>query len=652
MVGTGGSPEHGKVAKQLRESEENYKAIFEHIIDVYYRSNMDGKLVMLSPSGKDLLGYDSVEEMIGMDIASEFYYDPEDRIAFIEALKKKGEVRNYRGALKHKKGHPVFIETNSHFVFDKDGNPVGIEGIIRDITDHLKADQAIKESEEKYKRLFDHSNDAIFIHDLQGNISDVNQRACEMLGYTYDEMPKILIPELHPEEERGKSLQMFKKIHKEKAVRFESVFQRKDGFCFDVDISARIVDEETGVIEGMVRDISERKKAEREQRELEARLHRARKMEALGTLAGGVAHDLNNILWSMVSYPDLILSRLPEGSPLREPVTLIQNGGQKAVLIVQDLLALARSGMTVTEVMQVNDLINDYLKSVEYRDLVNQHKGLNVEVNLESDLPNILGSSVSVSKAVMNLVLNAAESMVDKGTIKIESEARTLDEPVAGYEEIRPGEYVVIRISDQGEGISPESIDRIFEPFYTTKVMGRSGTGLGMAVVWASIKDHNGFIDIKSAKDEGAVFELYFPATWKTQGHAERTGTLEEVKGNGEHILVVDDIPEQRTLIYDMLVALNYTAVTVATGKEAVEYVKNQDADLLLLDMVLNSEMNGIETYMEIRKLNPDQKVVIGSGYSEPEDIERAQEMGITGFVGKPYTLQKLGSAIKTALRT
>ena len=245
-------------------------------------------------------------------------------------------------------------------------------------------------------------------------------------------------------------------------------------------------------------------------------------MEAIGTLAGGVAHDLNNILSGIVSYPELLLMDLPEDSPLRKPIETIKKSGEKAAAIVQDLLTLARRGVETTEVVNLNQIVTDYLGSPEFSKLQLNHPGITTRTRLDDDLLNIVGSPVHLSKTVMNLVTNAAEAMPDGGTIVIRTENRYLEAETVGYESAVTGDFVTLTVSDAGIGIPPEEMERIFEPFYTKKAMGRSGTGLGMAVVWGTVKDHRGHIDIRSAVGRGTDIALYFPATRRKVAAARR----------------------------------------------------------------------------------------------------------------------------------
>ena len=296
-------------------------------------------------------------------------------------------------------------------------------------------------------------------------------------------------------------------------------------------------------------------------------------MEAIGTLAGGVAHDLNNVLAGLVSYPELVLMNMPDDSPYRQYILKIQKSGEKAAAIVQDLLTLGRRGVVVSDVVDLNDVIAEYLESPEHEKLQSYHPGVHIETHLEKDTLNVLGSSTHLSKTVMNLISNAAEAMPEGGKLTVSTENRYIDRPIRGYDDIKEGDYVVLTISDTGTGISPDDIQKIFEPFYTKKKMGRSGTGLGMAVVWGTVKDHNGYIHVQSTEGKGTTFTLYFPITREKLPEADSHLAIESYSGNGESILVVDDVEEQRQIASGMLKELGYSVVSVSSGEQAVEHL-------------------------------------------------------------------------------
>ena len=355
-------------------------------------------------------------------------------------------------------------------------------------------------------------------------------------------------------------------------------------------------------------EIAERKRAERERRYLEMQLRKSQKMEAIGTLAGGVAHDLNNILSGLVSYPELLLLDLPKDSPLRGPIQTIKKSGEKAGAVVQDLLTLARRGVSVTEVVNLNRLIGQYLESPEHQKMLEYHPKVKVESHLETNLMNIIGSPFHLSKTIMNLVANAAEAMPGGGNIIVTTSNQYVDQSKKVFDTIEEGDYVTLTIADTGVGISADDIERIFEPFYTKKAMGRSGTGLGMAVVWGTVKDHSGYIDVKSNIDKGSTFTLYFPLTRKELAADIPDLPIKKFRGRGESILIVDDIKEQREIATRMLIKLGYTVNSVSSGEEAVKYVKENSANLLVLDMIMAPESTAWIPIEKSLNLNRDKR--------------------------------------------
>jgi signal transduction histidine kinase len=400
----------------------------------------------------------------------------------------------------------------------------------------------------------------------------------------------------------------------------------------------------------LTQEIADRKRAEKDQRQMELQLRKSQKMEVIGTLAGGVAHDLNNILSGVVSYPELLLMDIPEGSPLRQPLLTIQESGQKAAAIVQDLLTLARRGVSVTEVMNLNQLIEQYLNSPENHKILEYHPGVKVKTDLQAKIFNVLGSPVHLSKTIMNLVSNAAEAMPSSGVIHITTENRYIDSPIGGYDTVEEGDYVKLTVSDTGVGIPSEDIDRIFEPFYTKKTMGRSGTGLGMAVVWGTVKDHGGYIAVKSQLGEGTAFSLYFPITRKKLPAEKPDILTDRYMGQGESILIVDDVQQQREIASSMLRKLGYNVLSVPSGEEAVMYMQENTADLLVLDMIMNPGIDGLETYKKILEFHPQQKAIIASGFSESKQVKGAQKMGAGSYLKKPYSFETIGLAVKAEL--
>ena len=397
----------------------------------------------------------------------------------------------------------------------------------------------------------------------------------------------------------------------------------------------------------MCRNIARRKQGEEESRKLAERLQRLERMEALGTLAGGVAHDLNNVLGVVVGFSELLMDDLEESSPARADAREIMNGAQRAAAIVQDLLTLARRGVLSRRVLNLNSIISECRNSPEFANIVSYHSNVRIRAEFAVDLLNISGSSIHLSKSFLNLVSNAVEAMVHGGELTISTSNQYLDKPISGYDEIRQGDYVVLSVSDTGDGISSENLKHIFEPFYTRKIMGRSGTGLGLAVVWGTMKDHHGYINVESEEGTGTTFTLYFPATREELPSEGVAVSLSEYIGNGESILIVDDVKEQRDLASAMLRKLKYKVDAVSSGEEAVEYIKEHAVALVVLDMIMDPGMDGLDTYAGLLEIRPGQKAIIVSGFAETERVKKARELGVGAYVKKPYLLEKLGLAVR-----
>ncbi|GAB4333643.1 MAG: hypothetical protein Kow0089_02390 [Desulfobulbaceae bacterium] len=391
-------------------------------------------------------------------------------------------------------------------------------------------------------------------------------------------------------------------------------------------------------------EIIERDRLQVEQIELERKLHRAEKMQALGLMAGAVAHDLNNILSGLVGYPELLLMQLPDGSEMRKSVLAIRDSGRRAAEVVSDLLTIARGSTSVRETVSLNDLVTEYLQSPEGSGLRKRFPQIEIHTSLDDEAA-IDCSPVHVKKCVMNLVTNACEAINTKGRVDIKTSVKILSDSEVKGLGLEAGPYVLLTVADNGPGIARADQDRIFEPFYTKKSMGISGTGLGLTVVWNTLQDHGGTVTIRSS-DKGTTFTLYFPASEGVLSSKKMVKSVQELAGSGS-ILIVDDEQQQRDVTGKMLEMLGYEVDSVPSGEAAVEYLKKKSVDLVLLDMIMDPGMNGRETYEQIIKIKPHQKTLFVSGYSKNEEVEKALLLGVDGFVSKPFTLEQIGLAVQ-----
>ncbi len=399
----------------------------------------------------------------------------------------------------------------------------------------------------------------------------------------------------------------------------------------------------------LLEEIEQRKVAEKERAVAVEKAQRSCKMEAIGLMAGGVAHDLNNILSGVVSYPELILMQLSEDSDLRKPVEAILDSGQRAAMVVADLLTVARGVACEKDVVNLNDLLDEYIDSPEYKKIKHNFPQVSCQIDCDAELFNSSCSAVHVKKCMMNLVNNSFEAITGEGTIIVSTRNQYVDKPVAENQYMERGEYVVLAVADSGHGIPDKDIDHIFEPFYTKKQMGSSGTGLGLAIVWNTVHDHNGAVTVASS-EKGTIFELYFPAVREDVSKLSDHFDLEGVKGNGQLVLVVDDEEQQREVVCQMLELLGYQADSAASGEEAVAYIQEKKVDILVLDMVMDPGINGRETFERILEFSPGQKAIIASGFSETAEVQRVLELGACLFMRKPYTIYQFALALKQGL--
>ena len=557
-----------------------------------------------------------------------------------ERKKAEKELREYRDHLEVLVKERTFELTKTNRLLQKE------------ISGRIMVEAALLESKELFDSFMKHLPALAFMKDVNGHYIYFNEAYKDILKVDPDDFIGRSDDAIWSAEVAGRMQENDKIVMSEQRVlnTVDTVTINDETQYFLTTKFPIFKEGRPFLLAGVAINISERYRSEQEKKKLEAKLQHAQKMEAIGTLAGGVAHDLNNILAGLVSYPDLILIDLPPDSPLRNAILTVKKSGEKAAAIVQDLLTLARRGVAVKDIVQLNDIVAEYLESPEYNKLKLYHPQVELTTDLETGLLPVKGSPAHLSMTIMNLVSNANESMPAGGKILISTENRYIDSPLSGYDDVEEGDYVILTVADTGLGISAKDMDKIFDPFYTKKTMGKSGTGLGMAVVWGTVKDHSGYIDIQSTRGEGTTFTLYFPVTREKILNDNRLLSIKSLAGKGESILIVDDVAEQREIASKMLIKLGYITTAVSSGEAAVDYIKDNTVDLLVLDMIMDPGIDGLETYKRILGLNPGQKAVIASGFSETDQVKEAQRLGAGTYIKKPYTLERLGKAVGAEL--
>lgn len=507
----------------------------------------------------------------------------------------------------------------------------------------------------RFEDFLEHTDDILYSFEIDKGsaftkpVKFVSRKTSEILGHTAEEFAEngeIWFNSLHPDDIGTVTESTNECI--EKGVPVTRNYRFKHGrtgkYVYLEDKIVPKEDDKGNIIAlfGVARDVSPRIA-------LEKQLNQAQKVQALGELAASIAHELSNVLSPLVGYPDIILAKLPEDTPVRSAMETLRDSADRASVITQDLLTFSKRSIYRDEVLNLNEFIKEYLRSQKCEAFKSEYPDIRISIDLGSDLKDIKGSATHLQNAFDNLLNNAAEATVGAGEISIKTENCMIETPINGVMTIPEGEFVVVTLSDKGTGISSVDMERIFEPFYTKKPLERKGTGLGLFIVQGIIQDHKGFIDAVSTEKQGTSFSLYFPVTSQKRGEQKEEPPAVTALGSG-NILVVDNEVSQREMMKAMLGSLGYECSTLASGEEGLEFIAESKVDLLILDVLMDSGISGIETFKRIRENYPDQKVIILSGFKSKETLEEISKIGPCRFMSKPCTLDQLGSAIKDEL--
>lgn len=546
-----------------------------------------------------------------------------------------------------------WIEVAVDPILDHDDNLLGIVHIVNDITDRKRFERELRRSESRFRALAELLPQTVFEMSMDGRLTFVNNNALLVFGYSRDDFEKGLRAiDMIAAQDKQRAQGMIQAIMTGGAGfqgrKYNAV--KKDGTIFPVLIYSTLntdADGEMG-LRGIIIDVSEQEKLAQEKAKLEEQYNQSQKIEAVGRLAGGVAHDLNNMLSPIIGYGELLLDGMPTDDLNRHAVEQIYNAGQRAKDMVRQLLAFSRK-----QALEIKS-INIYQVLAGFEKLLDRilRDDVKLELKLSRGIPNILADAGQMEQVVMNLAINAQDAMPDGGKITIEVGTVLLEqEDVALYAVASPGLYVVITFSDTGHGMTPEIQERIFDPFFTTKGQGK-GTGLGLATVYGIIKQHNGSIRVYSEPGTGTVFNIYFPAALsESEQIPENVEKKEGLKGT-ETILVVEDNDAVRGLAENILNKSGYQTICVSGGAACMALLAHrQSFDMLLTDVVLQ-DTNGKELYHKVKALCPDIKVLYMSGYTDDVIVHHGVlEEGIS-FIQKPFSVQGLLRKVRQVLDT
>jgi two-component system cell cycle sensor histidine kinase/response regulator CckA len=622
----------------LKESEEKYRTILESIEEGYFEVDLVGNLTFFNDALCKITGY-TRDELLGMN--NREYTTPETAKKMYQIFNqvyrtgKPLRIMDYEIILKD--GKTIVLEMSTSLMRDPAGAPVGFRGVIRDITERKKAEEALKESEVKYRTLSEQSTDSIYITTRQGKLSYINQSFLDLFGYTKKKIKYLKAQDFYANPKDRSKFQQ--EIEKTGSVRdFEVKLRKKDKTEIECLITSNIRTADNGSIlgyQGIIRDITEKKN-------LEAQLLQAQKMEAIGTLAGGIAHNFNNLLMSIQGNTSLMLLDTPPDHPHYERLTTIEKSVQSGSKLTSQLLGYARGGSYEVKPISINRIITDTSAAFAMT-----RKDITLHHDLAHTLAGVKADRGQIEQVVLNIYVNAAEAMPHGGELFITTRNIPHTEITGKSYTIKPGTYILLTIRDTGIGMDTATQAKVFDPFFTTKGLAR-GTGLGLASVYGIIKAHGGYIDVESHKGHGTTFLIYLPASSETIG--EEGSPAVTIETGNETILLVDD----EEIILDvgeaLLTSLGYTVLTAHGGKEAITTLRSSlpssPPDLVILDMIM-PQMGGGETYDRMKELSPTIKVLLSSGYSIDGQAKEILKRGCNGFLQKPFTLGELSKAIR-----
>jgi PAS domain S-box-containing protein len=624
-------------------------AVIDSIPGPFYVLDTNGLNVRWNKAQEELTGLPS-EEMAGVSALNVIYEDDREKVAqkIREAFASGFAEVESRVITPDKAVHNYYFSGRTM----KTENDIYIVGTGTDMTERIKAENALMDRESLLKATLESTADGILVVDRDGKVTHQNKRFQELWHIPADliakrDDDKLIAFVLDQLKDPLAFVEKVKALYGSTDESFD-VLEFVDGRVFE-RYSCPLIREEN--IIGRVwsfRDVSSRIKDEKDRHELQEKLERAGRFESLGLLAGGVAHDLNNMLGPIVGYSELLMKDIGSDSKAGTRVKKIIRSAEDAAVVIQDLLTLARRGRYEMHQLSINQVVNSYLESPSFEKLKEQFPLIATQVNLQPDIAMIHGSEAHLGKAVMNLVTNAFEAMPAGGTLTIMTEKIHLDYLISGFQNIDSGDYIILRVKDTGAGIAKEDIEKIFEPYFSKKKMGNSGSGLGLSVVYGIIKDHKGYYDVLSEIGKGTEFVLYFPISHETI-IPDKIET-EQIRGGSELILIVDDSADQRELAAEIVASLGYGIKTAENGHQALEILADNQFDLVMLDMIMEPNFDGLDTYNQIQNISPDLKAIVVSGFSATQRVQKMLELGASAYVKKPYNIESLAQALRNAL--
>lgn len=626
--------------KALRSASEALEVVYRCSNAAIISLDTNGCVTFWNPAAEKMFGW-TQQEVIGKPYPAVTEECQEGyRSYFAEKIDGKA-FTDMEVVCQRKDGTCFYVSATTGPMRNEHGVVVGLTSVMIDIAERKKAEEALQQSEERYRSLVENTNDGYFICDVPtGRFRFLNQRMCDLLGYTREEalvltLWDVIAAEDHPAAKAH--IDFYGNLKKTRSAHHVYKAIQKGGATFRAEISTSLVPyEEKPAIQGLLRDITEKER-------LHAKLQQAQRLESVGTLAGGVAHDFNNLLMAIQGNASLALTKIGPDHSAYDKLKNITTYVQDAAALTKQLLGFARSGKYEVKATDLNILVSKTTQMFG-----RTKKEISIRINPQENIWPVSVDRGQIEQVLLNLFVNAWQAMPNGGRLDIQTSNVVLDNQYAKAYNVTPGKYVKTSVTDNGMGMDKAIQTKIFEPFFTTKDRAR-GTGLGLASAYGIVKNHDGIINVYSEMGKGTTFTFYLPA----QGDVLYEGTEDEPTplSGTETVLIVDDEEMILEVGREMLKELGYRTRIADSGQQALEiYIQDeQKIDLIILDMIM-PEMSGAETYDKLKQINPAVKVLLASGYSLNGKATAILDSGCNGFIQKPFNMEELSRKIREVL--
>jgi two-component system cell cycle sensor histidine kinase/response regulator CckA len=629
--------------RSVEEVQARLAAIVENSDDAIFAKSLDGTILTWNAGAQALFGYTS-KEAVGQSV--ELLVPPERRAELVETLDRvrAGQSISHLETVRRRKdGTEVVVALSISLLRDADGRMTGASTIARDVTESRTADERLRESEERYRVLFDESPMPMWLYD-PGSLRIVmaNHAAAEQYGYTMDELLALALPDVFRPEDAEKIRAAVRALPLGRSYVGTWKHRRKDGSLLDVDMHRNDVRLGGRTLRlAVLHDVTRRRNLEEERRQ-------SQKMEAVGRLAGGVAHDFNNLLTAILGYSDLLASRFHVGDPERAEIQEIRRAGERAAALTRQLLAFSRKQVLLPEVLDLDSVVRGLLRLLER--LIGEN--ITVSLVVAPDLGRVLADPGQMEQVVMNLAVNARDAMPRGGELRVEIQNVDLDDAFASeHIGVTPGPHVLLAVTDTGVGMAPEVQKQIFEPFFTTKRTGE-GTGLGLSTVHGIVNQSGGTIWVDSEPGRGTTFKIYLPRIVGAAAAAQlASGTFPSLEGSGT-ILLVEDDEQLRQLARRILELSGYTVLEARSPEVALRIAREHDGPIhvLLTDVVMPG-MSGPELAASLQRERPSMPVLYMSGYTDNAIAHHGVLDPGTQLIQKPFTPNRLVQRVREVMR-